>query len=193
METRPPNLEGRGEVTCRDLVRNALRMRPDRIEVGECRGPEAFDMLQAMTTGHAGGLSTIHANDSRDAISRLEMLVGMAGCDIPMWFIHRQIASAIHLVVQCARLDGGVRKITRISELTGVEKETINMHDLFEFEQTGLDGDGMVQGQFRATGIRPRCLEKLRSHRVQFRPDMFQARSLEPKRVDELVPAERRP
>ena len=110
METRPPNLEGKGEVTTRDLVRNALRMRPDRIIVGECRGCEAFDMLQAMTTGHDGSLTTIHANNTRDAISRLEMLVGMAGFDLPIWFIHRQIASAIDIVVQCARLTGGARK-----------------------------------------------------------------------------------
>src|SRR5207244_1074408 len=121
METRPANIEGVGEVTTRDLVRNALRMRPDRIIIGECRGPEALDMLQAMNTGHDGSLTTVHANDTRDALGRLEMMVGMAGFDMPMWIIRRQIASAIQIVVQVARLTGGVRKIVKISEITGME------------------------------------------------------------------------
>ena len=125
METRPPNIEGTGEVTTRDLVRNALRMRPDRIIIGECRGPEALDMLQAMNTGHDGSLTTVHANDTRDAMSRLEMMVGMAGFDMPIWIIRRQIASAIHIVVQAARLTGGLRKIIKISEITGIEDDVI--------------------------------------------------------------------
>ncbi len=137
METRPPNIEGSGEVTTRDLVRNALRMRPDRIIIGECRGPEALDMLQAMNTGHDGSLTTIHANDTRDALGRLEMMVGMAGFDMPMWIIRRQIASAIQIVVQVARLTGGVRKIIKISEITGMEGEIMSMHDVFGYKQTG--------------------------------------------------------
>src|SRR5947207_9885766 len=137
METRPANIEGTGEVNTRDLVRNALRMRPDRIIVGECRGPEALDMLQAMNTGHEGSMTTIHANDTRDALSRLEMMVGMAGFDMPIWIIRRQVASAIHIVVQVARLIGGARRIVKISELTGMEGDTISMHDIFGFKQTG--------------------------------------------------------
>src|SRR5438067_5805823 len=130
LETRPNNVEGAGEVTTRDLVRNALRMRPDRIVIGECRGPEALDMLQAMNTGHEGSLTTVHANDTRDALGRLEMMVGMAGFDMPMWVIRRQIGSAIHVIVQASRLIGGARKVIKISEITGMEGETITMHDL---------------------------------------------------------------
>ncbi len=162
METRPANLEGKGEVTTRDLVRNALRMRPDRIIVGECRGAEAFDMLQAMTTGHDGGLTTIHANNTRDAISRLEMLIGMAGFDLPIWFIHRQIASAINIVVQCSRLAGGARKVVQISEVTGAEGEVITMHDLFVFEQTGVDENKVAGGHLQSHRPAPACLEHLR-------------------------------
>src|SRR5262249_33615161 len=146
METRPPNLEGRGEITSRDLVRNALRMRPERIIVGECRGNEAFDMLQAMNTGHDGGMTPIHAHDAREAISRLEMLVGMAAPELPLWFIHRQIASAIHIVVQTARLSGGGRKIVQIAEITGCQAESISMHDIFLFEQTGIDDHTDAEG-----------------------------------------------
>ena len=161
METRPPNIEGEGEVATRDLVRNALRMRPDRIIVGECRGPEALDMLQAMNTGHDGSMTTIHANDTRDAISRLEMMIGMAGFDLPIWIIRRQIASAIHLIVQVARLPGGVRKVIKISEITGMEGDVISMQDIFGFRQTGVDDDRMAQGHFFSTGIRPQSLERL--------------------------------
>ena len=148
-------------MTTRDLVRNALRMRPDRIIVGECRGPEALDMLQAMNTGHDGSMTTIHANDTRDALSRLEMMVGMAGFDLPIWIIRRQIASAVQIVVQVARLSGGVRKVIKISEITGMEGDVISMHDLFVFKQTGVDEDRVAQGYFFATGIRPQCLERL--------------------------------
>src|ERR1700677_1077526 len=139
LETRPANLEGKGEVTTRDLLRNTLRMRPDRIIVGECRGAEAFDMLQAMTTGHDGSMTTIHANNTRDAIGRLEMLIGMAGFDFPIWFIHRHIASAINIVVQCSRMAGETRRVVQVSEVTGAEGEVISMHDIFTFEQTGVD------------------------------------------------------
>ncbi|MGE3317640.1 MAG: CpaF family protein [Planctomycetaceae bacterium] len=192
METRPPNLEGKGEVTTRDLVRNALRMRPDRIVVGECRGAEAFDMLQAMTTGHDGSLTTIHANNTRDAISRLEMLIGMAGYDFPMWFIHRQIASAIDIVVQCARLSGGTRKIVQVSEVTGSQGDVVTMHDLFVFEQTGIDEKRVVQGQFHATGIRPTCLEHLQACGISLDPAMFERRSLVPSRLDPITHAGKR-
>ena len=161
METRPANIEGTGEVTTRDLVKNALRMRPDRIIVGECRGPETLDMLQAMNTGHDGSMTTIHANDTRDAISRLEMMIGMAGFDLPIWIIRRQIASAVQIIVQVARLSGGVRKIIKISEITGMEGDVMSMHDIFVFKQTGVDEDRVAQGYFFATGIRPQCLERL--------------------------------
>ncbi|HUE71770.1 MAG TPA: CpaF family protein [Pirellulaceae bacterium] len=179
METRPANVEGHGEVTTRELVRNALRMRPDRIIVGECRGPESLDMLQAMNTGHEGSLTTIHANNPRDAISRLEMMVGMAGFELPIWVIRKQIASAINLVVQASRLMGGPRKITRISEITGMEGDVISMHDIFEFVQTGLDEKRTAVGYFRATGMRPECLAKLEMCGVGVPPEMFERRKLE--------------
>jgi pilus assembly protein CpaF len=186
METRPANLEGKGEVTTRDLLRNSLRMRPDRIIVGECRGSEAFDMLQAMSTGHDGSLTTIHANDTRDAINRLEMLVGMAGADLPIWFIHRQIASAIQIVVQVARLTGGNRKIVQISEITGSQGDIINMHDIFKFEQTGLDESRVAQGEFHCTGIHPRCLPRLKSCGIELPLSIFERRTLTIDRLDDL-------
>jgi pilus assembly protein CpaF len=176
METRPPNIEGTGEVTTRDLVKNALRMRPDRVIIGECRGPEALDMLQAMNTGHDGSLTTIHANDTRDAVSRLEMMVGMAGFDLPIWIIRRQIASAIQIVVQAARLSGGARKIVKISEITGMEGDVISMHDIFAFKQTGVDDNHVAQGYFYAHGIHPRCLERLESSGNRLPAAMFERR-----------------
>jgi pilus assembly protein CpaF len=176
METRPPNVEGSGAVTTRDLVRNALRMRPDRIIIGECRGPEALDMLQAMNTGHDGSLTTIHANDTRDALSRLEMMVGMAGFDVPLWIIRRQICSAIQIVIHLARLTGGARKVARISEITGMEGEVICMHDLFGFKQTGVDDDRGARGYFYATGIRPKCLERLDIAGVRLPIELFEER-----------------
>jgi pilus assembly protein CpaF len=179
METRPPNIEGTGEVTTRDLVRNALRMRPDRIIIGECRGPEALDMLQAMNTGHDGSLTTIHANDTRDALSRLEMMVGMAGIDLPMWLIRRQVASAIHIVIQVARLTGGPRKVVKISEITGMEGEIISMHDLFGYKQTGLDDNQQAVGYFHASGIRPKCLERLEISGARLPIEMFERRVLQ--------------
>jgi pilus assembly protein CpaF len=180
METRPPNIEGAGEVTTRDLVKNALRMRPDRVIIGECRGPEALDMLQAMNTGHDGSLTTIHANDTRDAISRLEMMVGMAGFDLPIWIIRRQITSAIQIVVQAARLSGGARKIVKISEITGMEGDVISMHDIFAFKQTGVDDNRVTQGYFYANGIHPRCLERLESSGNRLPASMFERRIVTP-------------
>jgi pilus assembly protein CpaF len=180
METRAPNIEGNGEVTMRDLVKNALRMRPDRVVIGECRGPEALDMLQAMNTGHEGSLTTIHSNDTREAVSRLEMMVGMAGFDVPIWIIRRQIASALHIVIQAARLIGGARKIIKISEITGMEGDVISMHDLFIFKQTGVDANRVAQGYFQSTGIRPKCLEKLEAAGIKLPVELFERRILNP-------------
>ncbi len=162
LETRPPNIEGRGEITQRDLLRNALRMRPDRIIIGEVRGGEALDMLQAMNTGHDGSLSTIHANTSRDAMARLETMVLMAGMDLPERAIREQISSAINLVVQLVRFSDGTRKIVKVSEITGMEGNTIVMHDVFVYEQRGIDKDGNVVGEFKATGVRPFFAERFR-------------------------------
>jgi pilus assembly protein CpaF len=180
LETRPHNAEGAGEVTTRDLVRNALRMRPDRIVIGECRAGEALDMLQAMNTGHEGSLTTVHANDTRDALARLEIMVGMSGVDVPMWAIRRQIASAIHIVVQVSRLVGGARKVIKISEVTGVEGDNVVMHDLFAFKQTGVDERHKAQGYFHTTGIRPHCLERLAALGVRLPPELFERRILSP-------------
>jgi pilus assembly protein CpaF len=178
METRPANVEGEGEVTTRDLVRNALRMRPDRIIVGECRGAEALDMLQAMNTGHDGSLTTIHANSPRDALMRLEMMAGMAGFDVPIWTIRRQIASAIHIVIQAVRLTGGPRKIVRISEITGMEGDVITMHDLFVFKQTGVNTQRVAEGYFATAGVRPNCLERLASAGENVPLELFEQRIL---------------
>ena len=155
-------------------------MRPDRIIVGECRGAEALDMLQAMNTGHDGSLTTVHANDTRDALGRLEIMVGMAGFDLPIWIIRRQIASAINLVIQAARLIGGPRKIVKISEITGMEGDVISMHDLFVFKQTGLDDQRRAQGYFYANGIRPHCLERLEVTGAKLPLEMFERRILNP-------------
>jgi pilus assembly protein CpaF len=180
LETRPRNAEGAGEVTTRDLVRNALRMRPDRIIIGECRGAEALDMLQAMNTGHAGSLTTVHANDTRDALGRLEVMVGMAGLEIPIWVIRRQIASAIHVIVQVSRLVGGARKIVKITEVVGMEGDNLTTHDLFAFKQTGVDGQRRAQGFFHTTGIRPHYLERLTSAGLSLPPEVFERRILSP-------------
>jgi len=161
LETRPPNLEGRGEITMRDLVKNCLRMRPERIIVGEVRGPEAFDLLQAMNTGHDGSLTTIHANTPQDTMNRLETLVLMAGAELPSRAIREQIASAIDIVVQQSRMRDGTRKITNITEVTGIESERVKLQDIFVFKQTGVDGEGRVMGEFTATGIVPQCMEHL--------------------------------
>ena len=161
LETRPPNLEGRGEVTQRELVRNALRMRPDRIVVGEVRAGEALDMLQAMNTGHDGSLTTVHANTPRDCLARVEMMVLMAGIEMPVRAIRQQISSAVHVVCQANRLSDGTRKVTRISEVVGTEGEVVLLQDLFEFTQTGLNAEGVVQGHFQSTGMRSRYYERL--------------------------------
>ncbi|MBI1346359.1 CpaF family protein [bacterium] len=192
METRPVNVEGKGEITARDLVRNALRMRPDRIIVGECRGAETFDMIQSMTTGHDGSLSTIHANDARDALSRMELLASMAGGNLPLRFIQRLITSAVNIIVHCERLSGGARKVVQVSEITGLDGETISMHDLFVFEQTGMEEDRSVRGQFRATGIQPRCLHRFQACGVQLPAQLFERRVLEQDRIDSLgLPGQR--
>jgi len=173
LETRPANVEGRGEVTQRDLVKNALRMRPDRIILGECRAGEAFDMLQAMNTGHDGSMTTIHANTPRDALSRIEQMIGMSGIDISARSSRGQIASAINIVVQIGRLSDGRRKVLSLSEVTGMEGDTITMQEIFHFVQKGRDERGQVIGQFEATGIRPRFAGLLQSHGVTLSPDLF--------------------
>ena len=162
LETRPPNIEGRGEVTQRDLVKNALRMRPDRIVIGEVRGGEAIDMLQAMNTGHDGSLTTVHANTPRDALARLETMIQMTGMRLSDRAMRQQVASAINLVIQVARLTDGTRRVTSISEITGMEGETITMQEIFQFERKGIDKDGKVIGRFRPTGVRPRFAERLK-------------------------------
>ncbi len=161
LEARPANIEGRGAVTIRDLVRNALRMRPDRIVVGECRGAEALDMLQAMNTGHEGSLTTIHANSPRDALARLETMVLMSGMDLPIRAIREQVASAVHLVCQIARYSDGSRRISRITEVTGMENDMVTMQDLFEYRQTGVDAKGRVQGFLKPTGTVPTFVEEI--------------------------------
>ena len=176
METRPPNIEGHGEITTRDLVKNALRMRPDRIIIGECRGGETFDMLQAMNTGHDGSMTTVHANDTRDAIGRMEMMIGMAGFDLPIWIIRRQIASAVNIVVQAARLPGGVRKVIKISEITGMEGDVVSMQDIFVFRQTGVDTNRVTQGYFQSTGIRPKLLDRIEISGTSIPTAMFERR-----------------
>jgi pilus assembly protein CpaF len=170
LETRPPNIEGRGEITQRDLVRNALRMRPDRIVIGEVRGGESIDMLQAMNTGHDGSLTTVHANTSRDALSRLETMIQMTGMRLSDRAMRQQIASAVNLVIQVARLSDGTRRITSISEITGMEGDTVSMQDIFMFERTGMDANGKVIGRFRATGIRPRFAERFKAYGMQLPP-----------------------
>lgn len=172
LETRPPNIEGRGEVTQRDLVRNALRMRPDRIVIGEVRGGEAIDMLQAMNTGHDGSLTTIHANTPRDALARLETMIQMTGMRLSDRAMRQQVAAAINLVVQVARLSDGTRRLTSISEITGMEGETITMQEIFQYERTGIDQQGQVIGRFRPTGIRPRFAERLKAAGMQL-PRVF--------------------
>ena len=173
LETRPPNIEGKGEVNQRALVRNALRMRPDRIVIGEVRGAEAVDMLQAMNTGHEGSMTTIHANNPRDALSRLENMVGMAGLNLPHKAARQQIVSAITVIVQGNRLTDGQRKITSIQEITGMEGEIVTMQEIFAYRQTGVDAHGKVIGHFQATGIRPKFADKLRNAGVNLADSLF--------------------
>ena len=174
LETRPANIEGKGAVRQRDLVVNALRMRPDRIIMGEVRSEEALDMLQAMNTGHDGSLTTIHSNSARDALYRLDTMVAMANLSIPERAIRQQVASAINLIVQVTRQSDGTRRVTGITEITGMEGEVITMQDLFSFEKTGLRHDGKVCGRFRATGIRPKCSDRLAASGFRLPADMFE-------------------
>ncbi|MCC2636744.1 MAG: gspE [Moraxellaceae bacterium] len=173
LETRPPNIEGKGEVTQRALVRNSLRMRPDRIVIGEVRGAEALDMLQAMNTGHEGSLTTIHANTPRDALTRLENMVSMAGLNLPTRFMRQQVSSAISVVVQISRLSDGHRRITSIQEVTGMEGDIVSMQEIFTYEQTGVTEKGEVQGFFRATGIRPKFIQRLHTRGVELDESLF--------------------
>ena len=173
LETRPANIEGEGEISMRDLVRNALRMRPDRIIVGEVRTGEALDMLQAMNTGHDGSMTTAHANSARDLLSRLETMVLMSGMELPLRAIRSQIASAVDIVVQIARMRDGSRKIINISEITGMEGDIITMQDLFRFEQQGIDSDGRLRGEFVSEGLRPLCSEKLELNGIHLPIDLF--------------------
>lgn len=173
LETRPPNIEGKGEITQRDLVRNALRMRPDRIIVGEVRGAEALDMLQAMNTGHDGSLTTIHANSPRDALTRLEHMVGMSGTPIPPLVVRQQIAAALNLLIDVERLMDGRRVITSISEITGMEESVVNMQEIFRFNQKTVDEHGRVIGEFRATGIRPIMLKRFRERGIVLDDALF--------------------
>jgi len=177
LETRPPNIEGKGAVRQRQLVINSLRMRPDRIVVGEVRGEEAFDMLQAMNTGHEGSLTTVHANSPRDALARVENMVSMANLNIPDNAVRQQIAAAIHGVVQIARLSDGTRKVITISEITGMDDGSIAMQDIFSFDRSGIDESGKVRGVFRATGIRPKFTDRLAAAGARLRPALFETRT----------------
>ena len=173
LETRPMNIEGAGAITQRDLVINALRMRPDRIIIGECRGPEAFDMMQAMNTGHDGSMTTVHANSARDAFSRLETMVMMASQHIPDRVIRQMLASAVNVVLHCARLQDGTRKVTSICEVVETDGETVEMQDLFVFERDGISPRGRVVGRFRATGLQPKFMNRLKAYGVHLSPEIF--------------------
>jgi len=172
-EARPPSMEGHGEVTQRALVRNALRMRPDRIIVGEVRGPEAFDMMQAMNTGHEGSLTTVHANSPRDALARIENMVLMSGFELPVAVIREQMASALHVIVQLSRLVDGTRKIVQVTEVAGMEGSLVTLQDIFLYRQTGIDPQGRVLGDLRATGIRPKFADRLRAYGMDLSEDVF--------------------
>jgi len=178
LETRPPNIEGKGAITTRDLVKNALRMRPDRIIVGECRGGESLDMLQAMNTGHSGSMTTLHANSPRDALARLETMVLMAGADLPIKAMRQQIASAVDLIVQVNRLQGGPRKLTSITEVLNMEQDIIIMQEIFRYRQLGVDQNGRAFGQFEATGVRPSFVPRLEAKGIKLPSNMFAERVL---------------
>ena len=175
LETRPANIEGKGEYSQRELVKNALRMRPDRIVVGEVRGAETVDMLQAMNTGHDGSLTTVHANSARDALTRIETMVAMAGFDLPSKALRHYISSALDVIVQLSRLSDGSRKVVSVQEVAGMEGDVVTMQEIFTFEQTGVDQHGKVKGRFRATGIRPKFAEKFRSMGIQIPNELFDA------------------
>ncbi|GAB6166723.1 CpaF family protein [Thermostilla marina] len=176
LETRPPNIEGKGAVTATDLVRNALRMRPERIIIGECRGPETLDMLQAMNTGHEGSMTTLHANSPRDAVARMETMIMMAGFELPIKAMRTQIASAVDLIIQANRLQGGVRRITHITEVVGMEQDTVVMQDIFKYEQKGIDESGRAYGQFVAMGIRPTFMPRLEARGIRLPSNIFRQR-----------------
>jgi pilus assembly protein CpaF len=178
LETRPANIEGRGEVTQRELVKNSLRMRPDRIILGEVRGPEALDMLQAMNTGHEGSLTTIHANSGRDALLRLETMVAMADLEIPSLFLRRYISSAIEIIIHIERLTDGSRKLVSIQEVTGMEGDVITMQEIFSFQKAAVDPDGKVKGHFKFSGIRPKCVDRLRAAGIEVPDNTFEAKSV---------------
>src|SRR5438309_185488 len=178
LETRPPNIEGKGAVLCRDLVRNALRMRPERIIIGECRGGESLDMLQAMNTGHSGSMTTLHANTPRDAQARLETMIMMAGMELPIKAMRQQISSAVDLIVQANRLQGGPRKITSITEVMNMEQDVIIMQDIFRYKQLGIDSNGRAHGQFEATGVRPSFMQRLEQSGMKLPTNLFQERVL---------------
>ena len=173
LETRPANIEGKGEVTQRELVKNALRMRPDRIIVGEVRGGEAFDMLQAMNTGHEGSMTTIHANSCRDSLSRVEQMVGMGGVDMPVRTVRGQIASALHVVVQLQRMSDGTRRMISMEEITGLESDVVTMHEIFKFQRLSTDAEGNIHGEFVATGIRPKFMDELETRGIHLSPNLF--------------------
>lgn len=175
LETRPANIEGKGEVAQRDLVKNALRMRPDRIVVGEVRGAETVDMLQAMNTGHDGSLTTVHANSARDALTRIETMVAMAGFDLPSKALRHYISSALNVIVQLSRMSDGSRKVVSVQEVSGMEGDVVTMQEIFTFEQTGIDQHGKVKGRFRATGIRPKFAEKFQAMGIQIPNELFDA------------------
>ena len=183
LETRPPSVEGKGEVTQRDLLRNTLRMRPDRIIIGEVRGAEALDMLQAMNTGHDGSMTTVHANSARDALRRIENMVSMAGLNYPVTTIRQQTASALQLLIQVGRMTGGQRKVVSITEITGTEGEAICLQDIFKFRQTGVDKDGNAKGHFEACGVRPQLADLLRDRGVELPDDLFRQRVLNQNKV----------
>jgi pilus assembly protein CpaF len=174
LETRPPNIEGKGEVTQRDLVRNSLRMRPDRIIVGEVRGKEAFDMLQAMNTGHEGSITTIHSNSPRDALMRIESMVAMANLDIPIDHLRRYISSALNVIIHIARLQDGTRKLLSFQELTGMEGDVITMQEIYSFKRTTIDAEGRVRGRFEFHGVRPKFIEKFKAYGITLPKDMFE-------------------
>jgi pilus assembly protein CpaF len=176
LETRPPNIEGKGAVTATDLVRNALRMRPERIIIGECRGPEALDMLQAMNTGHDGSLTTLHANTPRDALARLETMIMMSGFEMPIRAMRQQISSAVDLIIQASRLQGGPRRVTYITEVVGMEQDTVVLQDIYQYQQEGIDENGRARGRFEATGVRPTFMDRLESCGVRLPASAFRQR-----------------
>ena len=173
LETRPPNIEGKGEVTQRDLLKNSLRMRPDRIILGEVRGAEVLDMLQAMNTGHDGSLTTIHASSPRDALTRVETMVAMAGLSLQTKAVRHYTSSALDVIIQIARLSDGTRKIISVQEITGMEQDVITLQEIFCFEQTGVDREGRARGRFKATGVRPRFVERFDTLGIQLDADVF--------------------